>query len=63
YSNVMLRFMVQAFQDPPLCSSTETKDDEKKNGPDPNGVGLKRGRSSKLGYMKYMYKERGRFKE
>jgi hypothetical protein len=22
HSNVMLRFMVQAFQDPPLCSST-----------------------------------------
>jgi hypothetical protein len=22
YSNVMHRFMVQAFQDPPLCSST-----------------------------------------
>ncbi len=24
HSNVMLRFMVQAFQDPPLCSSTST---------------------------------------
>jgi hypothetical protein len=22
HSNVMLRFVVQAFQDPPLCSST-----------------------------------------
>jgi hypothetical protein len=24
HSNVMLRFMVQAFQDPPLCSSTQS---------------------------------------
>jgi hypothetical protein len=24
HSNVMLRFMVQAFQDPPLCSGTST---------------------------------------
>jgi hypothetical protein len=24
HSNVMLRFMVQAFQDPPLCSSTKS---------------------------------------
>ncbi len=23
HSNVMLRFLVQAFQDPPLCSSTD----------------------------------------
>jgi hypothetical protein len=27
HSNVMLRFMVQAFQDPPLCSSTVQLDD------------------------------------
>jgi hypothetical protein len=27
HSNVMLRFVVQAFQDPPLCSSTLSTQD------------------------------------
>jgi hypothetical protein len=28
YSNVILRFMVQALQDPPLCSSTDFSAEE-----------------------------------